>query len=146
MDWSAATTWWLVCGILVAAELATGTFYLLMVALGCAAGALGAHAGLGSTGQLVLAAMMGSGATAAWHVKRQRKPQALPAGMNHDVNLDIGQRVRVDHWDEDGAARVHYRGAQWTARYAGQGSAVPGEHHIVALDGNELRLAPVPGH
>jgi len=32
MDWSAATGWWIVAGVLVAAELATGTFYLLMLA------------------------------------------------------------------------------------------------------------------
>ena len=39
MDWSASTGWWLAAGVLVAAELATGTFYLLMLALGAAAGA-----------------------------------------------------------------------------------------------------------
>ena len=37
MDWSASTVWWLAAGVLVAAELATGTFYLLMLALGCVA-------------------------------------------------------------------------------------------------------------
>ena len=37
MDWSASTGWWLAAGVLVAAELATGTFYLLMLALGAAA-------------------------------------------------------------------------------------------------------------
>ena len=40
MDWSHATTWWIVAGVLVAAELATGTFYLLMLALGAAAAAM----------------------------------------------------------------------------------------------------------
>ena len=45
MDWNASTGWWLAAGVLVVAELATGTFYLLMLALGLAAGALAAHAG-----------------------------------------------------------------------------------------------------
>ncbi|HSM22228.1 MAG TPA: NfeD family protein, partial [Rubrivivax sp.] len=49
--------WWLATGGLVAAELATGTFYLLMLALGCVAGALAAHAGLGATGQVAAAAV-----------------------------------------------------------------------------------------
>ena len=142
MEWSAATAWWLVGGILVAAELATGTFYLLMLSLGCAAGALAAHAGAGTATQVVCAAAMGSAATVLWHLKRLRKPPALPAAMNHDVNLDIGQRVQVAHWGADGAARVHYRGASWTARYAGDGPAAPGDFLIVALDGNELRLTP----
>ena len=35
-----STVWWLVTGVLVAAELMTGTFYLLMLATGAAAAAL----------------------------------------------------------------------------------------------------------
>ena len=34
------TIWWLLAGITVAVELVTGTFYLLMIALGLAAAAL----------------------------------------------------------------------------------------------------------
>ena len=37
MDWSAATWWWIASGVLVAAELATSTVYLLMIARGAAA-------------------------------------------------------------------------------------------------------------
>lgn len=58
MDWSLATWWWIVAGALVAAELATGTFYLLMLALGAAAAALGAHAGLSGSLQIVTAALV----------------------------------------------------------------------------------------
>ena len=32
MGWSLATVWWVVTGVLVAVELATGSFYLLMSA------------------------------------------------------------------------------------------------------------------
>ncbi len=42
MDWNAWTFWWVAGGVLVAAELATGTFYLLMLALGCGAAAVAA--------------------------------------------------------------------------------------------------------
>ena len=45
MDWSLATWWWIAAGVLVAAELASGTFYLLMLALGAGAGG---SAGLGN--------------------------------------------------------------------------------------------------
>ena len=41
-----STLWWIVTGVLVALELATGTFYLLMLSLGAVASALAAHAGL----------------------------------------------------------------------------------------------------
>jgi membrane protein implicated in regulation of membrane protease activity len=142
LDWHASTLWWLAGGALVAAELATGTFYLLMLALGCAAGALAAHLGLGATPQIVVAALVGAGATWAWHLKRGREPKAAPAASNRDVNLDIGQTVRVAAWLPDGTARVPYRGATWSVRWAGSGAPVAGDCTIVALNGNELRVTP----
>ena len=42
-----STLWWLMAGAAVVAELLTGTFYLLMLAIGLAAGALAAHLGVG---------------------------------------------------------------------------------------------------
>ena len=143
MDWNTPTLWWLAAGALVAAELVTGTFYLLMVALGCAAGALAAHAGLSGTAQMSIAALLGFVATLAWHAVRARQPKSPPAASNRDVNLDIGSPVRVEQWLSDGSARVHYRGSAWSARFAGSGMPQPGEHVIVAVYGSELRVAPV---
>jgi membrane protein implicated in regulation of membrane protease activity len=142
MDWSASTLWWLLAGGLVAAELATGTFYLLMVALGAAAGALAAHAGLTGTTQVLAAAVVGAGATAAWHFKRARDPQSAPAASNADVNIDIGRTLHVDAWAADGTARVPYRGSTWSVRHAGPGTPQPGEQVIVSVNGNELGVAP----
>lgn len=138
MDLSASTWWWIFTGVAVAAELATGTFVLLMLAIGLAAGAIAAHLGLGLTGQLVAAAIVGGGAVALWRMRRQATPVALPAQSNRDVNLDIGERVQVDEWQADGTARVTYRGAQWTARYGDADTPAPGEHVIRAVDGNRL--------
>jgi membrane protein implicated in regulation of membrane protease activity len=140
MDWHTSTLWWLAAGALVAAELATGTFYLLMVALGCAAGALAAHLGVGVAWQFVTAAVVGCGTTWAWHLKRRRSPAQAPAASNRDVNLDIGRRVQVKHWQADGTARVPYRGATWAVRWVGSGAPVAGELMIQALDGNELQV------
>jgi membrane protein implicated in regulation of membrane protease activity len=142
LDWNTSTLWWLAAGALVAAELATGTFYLLMVALGCVAGAAAAHVGLGLAPQLVLAAVLGAGATTALYLRRRRAPRAAPSESNRDVNLDIGQRVHVSHWSHEGTARVPYRGASWAVRHAGPGKPAAGEHVIVALIGSELRVAP----
>ncbi len=143
MDWSAATLWWIAAGVLVAAELASGTFYLLMLALGSAAGAVAAHAGLGLTGQMAVAAVLGGGAVVAWYLRRRGQPLGLPAATNPDVNLDVGSRVQVEHWQADGHARVHYRGASWQARHAGSGQPAAGEHVIRAVDGNLLLLERV---
>ncbi len=134
--------WWLTVGALVAAELATGTFYLLMLALGAAAGAMAASSGLDTRSQITVAAGVGAAAVVLWYLARKLRPAAPPAGSNRDVNLDIGQRIQVPAWDAGGAARVSYRGAIWAVRYSGSGVPEPGEHVIVALDGNELRVAP----
>ncbi len=140
MDWNSATLWWIAAGVLVAAELATGSFYLLMLALGAAAGAIAAHAGMPLTGQMLTAAAVGGVAVMAWHRHRSRAPKAAPPSHNPDVNLDIGQTVRVDAWSPDGLARVQYRGAAWQARFIGSAPAQPGLHVIRALEGTCLLL------
>lgn len=142
-DWSDATLWWLAAGGLVAAELLTGTFYLLMLALGAAAGAIAAHAGLSGTAQIALAALTGGGSAAAWHVWRRRSAgnaTAAPA----DQSLDIGCPVQVAQWAADGTARVHHRGSDWNARYAGPGPAEPGRHVIRAVSASGLVLERAP--
>jgi membrane protein implicated in regulation of membrane protease activity len=136
--WTAATWWWIGAGALVAAELATGTFYLLMIALGMAAGAMAAHLGAGTTAQIIVAALVAGGSTALWHWRRMRAPRSAPFQSNRDVNLDVGERVRVDAWNADRTARVSYRGAGWTAVYAGEGAPAPGEYAIAAVEGNRL--------
>ncbi len=146
MDLDAPSLWWLAVGALVAAELATGTFYLLMLALGAAAGAMAAYAGVDSQSQITAASVVGGGAVVVWHFVRRLRPKAAPAERNRDVNIDIGQRLHVAAWDAEGTARVSYRGAQWAVRFAGEGAPAPGEYVIVALDGNELRVAPAGSH
>ena len=142
MDLSAATFWWVAAGIAVAVELATGTFYLLMIALGLAAAAVAAHLGVGSTAQIVTGALVAAVATALWHWKRAREPRSAPAAQNRDVNLDIGEHVRVDAWRADRTARVQYRGTQWTARLQPGAQPQPGEHRVTAVEGNWIVLEP----
>ena len=142
MDFSSSTFWWVAAGMAVAAELATGTFYLLMIALGLAAAALAAHMGLGLNGQLVTAAVVGGGATALWHWKRFKQPSSAPAHENRDVNLDIGDPVQVPEWAGDRTARVQHRGSTWAARLAPNCAAAPGEHVVTAVEGNWLVLSP----
>ncbi|HSI60483.1 MAG TPA: NfeD family protein [Ideonella sp.] len=144
MDWSNTTWWWIAVGMLVAAELVTGTFYLLMLAIGTAAGGLASYAGFSFTGQLLSAALIGGGAVVAWHLYRRRQPAAAPAAANHDMNLDIGGHVHVTAWAPDGSARVSYRGAGWDARHAGAGQPAPGDFVIVRVDGNQLVLERSP--
>ena len=142
IDMTQATWWWMAAGAAVALELATGTFYLLMIALGLASGAVAAHAGLAGPWQIALAAVVGSGATALWHRSRMKHPHSPPARENRDVNLDIGETVQVPAWAPDHTARVTYRGTQWTARLQPGCAADAGLHQVTAVEGNWLVLAP----
>jgi membrane protein implicated in regulation of membrane protease activity len=136
------TIWWVLAGLAVALELATGTFYLLMIALGLAAGAIASHLGLSPVVQIAAAAVLGGGATAVWHWRRARQPAAVHASENRDVHLDIGAKVHVEAWNPDGTARVEYRGALWSVRLAAEAAAVPGPCVVRAVEGNWLVVAP----
>lgn len=140
MEINYATTWWIVCGLLIAVELGTGSFYLLMLALGCAAGALAAHLGLGGSTQTATAAFVGGTALVLWHLKRERSGKPAPAQSNPDASLDIGQKVQVEQWRADGSTQVRYRGAEWQARFQGQGTPEPGAFVIHAIEGSQLLL------
>lgn len=134
--------WWLLAGAMVVAELLTGTFYLLMMAVGLLGAALAAHAGFSLTAQVTIAAFVGGGAVAAWHVKRSQQPKPLPASANPDVNLDIGSEVVVGEWRSDGTAMVRFRGANWTAVAAQPSDSTHiGRFTITALHGNRLTIS-----
>jgi membrane protein implicated in regulation of membrane protease activity len=141
MEWADATAWWVTTGVLVAVELTSGTFYLLMLAIGTAAGALAAHLGAPYPTQLVAAALVGGAAVVAWHLQRQRQLARRPVTGLAAMNLDTGAPVQVDSWDADGRARVRYRGSDWTARFAGPGAPEPGRHVIVSSEGSQLVLS-----
>ena len=133
-----STIWWVLAGTAVALELITGTFYLLMLAIGLAAAAVAAHLGADMTVQLLTAAFIGGGAVVGWHYQRSKRPPEPEAGSNRDVNLDIGATVQVDAWNADGTASVKYRGANWTA-VAGAGEPHgTGAHRVREVIGSRL--------
>jgi len=136
-DW---VNWMIGAGILVVAELFTGTFYLLMIAIGVAVGGIVALAGAGVPVQAIGAAVVGVLATGLLHRSRFGRAARTDAQRDRNVNLDIGQRVRVPAW-EDGRARVMYRGALWDVEL-GQGVAPhAGEFRIVEVHGSRLVVA-----
>ena len=138
-----STVWWIVTGLLVAAELATGTFYLLMLSIGAAAGALAAHAGLGLTGQVATGAIVGGVAVVAAYLVRRRRPGDPSARAERSVNLDVGETVFIDAWQPDGTAVVKYRGASWTAIHRPGITPATGPHRVAELVGNRLLVDPL---
>lgn len=135
-----STVWWLMAAALVALELFTGTFYLLMLAVGLAAGALAAHLGLSFSGQLVAAALVGAAAVVIGHLQRRKRKGDPSVRSLRSVNLDVGETLHVDNWQPDGTASVRYRGAQWTAVLEQGQVAETGNYRVTELVGNRLKV------
>ena len=93
MDWSASTWWWIAAGVLVAGELATGTFYVLMLAIGCVFGALAGYTQISFFAQVAVAIVVGGAAVLTWDRKRKRGPGRLAPAANPNINLDIGEQI-----------------------------------------------------
>ncbi|MBU3739675.1 MAG: NfeD family protein [Rhodoferax sp.] len=139
---SQASLWWVLAGALVALELVSGTFYLLMLAIGVSAAALASHLGAPLATQLASAALIGGAAVWLWRLRQQRRPAAAPAASNPDLNQDLGAMVHVQAWDPDGQTQVRHRGANWQARLAPGSEPRAGRCRVVAVSGNQLVLQP----
>ena len=135
---SESTLWWLLAGTAVSVELVTGTFYLLMLAIGLSAAAVSAHMGASVTVQIVIAALLSSGTVLGWRQYRKKQPSSLPANANRDVNLDIGETVQVEAWNTDGTSTVKYRGANWAVASVSGGPLAAGPHQVVEVIGSRL--------
>lgn len=133
-----STLWWLLAGGAIAVELLSGTFYLLMLAIGMVAGAIAAHLGASVTQQILAAALVGGGAVVAWHMYRARSPAEPAAQANANVILDVGEVVHITGWKPDGTADVQYRGAHWTAIHRAGVTPSTGPHRVAEMVGNRL--------
>lgn len=133
-----STIWWLLAGTAIGVELVTGTFYLLMIAVGLSAAALAAHAGAPLTLQIVVAAAVGAGTVLVWRRHKQANPTVANYKANRDVNLDIGETVNVEGWNPDGTSTVRYRGANWAVSSVEGDVLAPGPHRIVEVIGSRL--------
>jgi membrane protein implicated in regulation of membrane protease activity len=128
--------WWILAGGLVAAELVTGTFYLLGVGVAFALGGLAAWLGAPIEVQLGVAALLALAAMFAAH--RWRETHGVPPP---EVPFDVGQTVEVQAWNADGTARVAYRGSMWTAELASPDTPRTPTMVIVAMRGSRLVIA-----
>jgi membrane protein implicated in regulation of membrane protease activity len=133
-DWMG---WLATAGVLVILEMFTGTFYLLMIAIGLAVGGLVALGGAGLPAQAIVAGLVGVLATGLLHRSRFGRPARHDATRDRNVNMDIGQRVTVPAWD-NGRARVMYRGALWDVELGQGATAQAGDFRIVEVQGSRL--------
>ena len=133
--------WFLLAFGLLALEMATGTFYMLIVSIAFGLAGIGALLGLNLPLQVTLSAVASIIGTVIL-----RRMKGMRTGKMISQSLDIGQSVRVISWLEGGIARVHYRGTEWDAEL--ESSSVPrdGVLYIKAIQGSKLILTPYKLH
>jgi membrane protein implicated in regulation of membrane protease activity len=136
---------WVIAGFVLAiAEMVTGTFYLIVIALGAFVGALVAWLGFNELVQAVVGGAVAiGGAVFVHHWHSRNRP-----GEGGDNFLDRGQPVVLEGWANETSriARVKYRGASWDARLARPDERpVPGTTlYIERQEGNTLVVGSAP--
>ena len=128
--------WWVVAAALIAAELLTGTFYLLMIGIAVACAGIAAFIGWDLPYQWLTASVLGViGVIALERWKRGRGRSPAQSG------LDVGQMVKVQSWGPDRTARVSYRGSTWDAELATPDTPKAECMYITATRGSVLILS-----
>jgi membrane protein implicated in regulation of membrane protease activity len=138
-DWM---IWMALAGGAVIVEMFTGTFYLLMLAIGLAAGGLAAVSGANTPMQFLIASLIGVVATYMLRRSRIGNTSHIDAARDPNINLDIGQTMTVSAWQSSGSdtyiARALYRGALWDVELQNGAVARPGQFIIREVKGSRL--------
>ena len=127
--------WFLLAFGLMALEMMTGTFYLLVLGIALGIGGAAALFGLSMPLQYTLSAVAGIVGTVILRRVRRGMVSSAP-----NQSLDIGQQVQAVTWREDGTARAQYRGSAWEAEPESAEMPRVGSLYIKALRGSTLIL------
>jgi len=127
---------------LVIAELLTGTFYLLVIAVAFGAAGIAALLGAPMVAQLATAAAFSLGGTLWLRASPFGRRLHDRSTSEHVQNMDVGQTLRVEHWNPNRTARASYRGATWDVELIPGEEPVAGEFVIREIHANRLIVAP----
>ena len=139
MTLSATTLWLILAALLGIIELIATTFYLLVLAAAALVAAGAAWFGMELEWQIsffAVIAIVGS----VWVRRIRSIPTKSDAQAEALQNLDQGQIVYVNAWDEAGCTTVQYRGADWQARALDGEPRTQGAYVIVRIEGSILYL------
>jgi len=127
---------WFIAGfVLLVAELMTGTFYLLVLAVALACAGIANLLGASTTTEIVVASVVAF--AGALGLRKFRIHKAAD-DHNDTQSMDVGQRIAVSSWSEHGRARAQYRGASWDVVLAPGQDPQAGEFEIVEVRGSQL--------
>ncbi|MBS4099017.1 MAG: NfeD family protein [Sulfuricella sp.] len=127
--------WFIAALVLFGLEMASGTFYLLVLGIALAIGGGAALIGLGTPLQFVFAALAAVTGTLLLRLRKSTNPDDAAT-----QSLDIGQAVQILSWHDNGTARAHYRGAEWDAEAESPDTPRDATLYIKALRGSTLIL------
>lgn len=139
MTLSATTLWLILAALLGIIELIATTFYLLVLAAAALVAAGAAWFGMELEWQISLFAVIAI-VGSVWVRRIRSIPTKSDAQAEALQNLDQGQIVYVNAWDEAGCATVQYRGADWQARALDAEPRTQGAYVIVRVEGSILYL------
>ena len=133
---------WLIVGLLlVAVELMTGTFYLLIIGIAALIASLIAFLGQPVWMQALVAAIAAIAGSVLVHCYHR----VVNATSPKDVSNDVGETVTVESWvsEPQRLARVRYRGTTWDAEVIGNDPvALDAMLYVVATEGSRLKVSP----
>ena len=107
--------WWLTAVVLVIAEILSGTFYLLAIAVGLLAAGVAAYFGVAWGMQVSVAGVLCLVSVAGVH---RWKQQQVKSTEQTNFAYDIGKSVQAMQWSDERHVRVNYRGSEWDAELA----------------------------
>ncbi|MAK55735.1 MAG: NfeD-like family protein 1 [Pusillimonas sp.] len=134
--------WFGIAALALIGEILSGTFYLLLIAVGFVAAGVAAVLGAGLATQIAVVALVTGLGLIVLRKTRFLKKREINAARNRDVLMDIGQTVVVTTWAEGNRTKIRYRGASWDARLAKGAVPKSGPHKIIEMDGTVLVLEP----
>lgn len=141
MDTYSTYAWLIIAGVLVATEIATGTFYLLMLAIAAVATWLAERMGASFLAQTSVFLIVSIVLCFLVHQYRRKLHLTEPHNIAND--LDAGELVNVSNW-QNGVGSTHYRGANWQVTLINpQDSHVDGTYQIVRFEGNRLLVKSI---
>ncbi len=136
-----AHTWLILAGLLLIAELLSGTFYLLMLAIAAFGAWLSMKMGVDFLTQTIV--FLIGAAILTVLTRRYRYRINARNRPNLAENLDAGEIITVHDW-ANGIGRTHYRGTQWAVQLEStdhdQAPLTDGSYRIVRLDGIRIRV------
>ncbi len=139
--------WFGLAVVALIAELLSGTFYMMLVALGLAASGVVAYFGFGLAAQIATCSIIGvAGLVILKKTGVLLKKGHLKATSDINVNLDIGQHVEVKSWTNNRTSSVFYRGAQWQVKLDPSISETPLPGQYVIVDIQSVTLILKPAH